>query len=917
MAVALSSCHAPTRDSPRSCSLYTPRHGAGHASRATPSLRTTRTDPDLGLDDFDFSYLDAKATWGVFTEKAELDSPGPPCDQHHHLSKPGDLAIPSIKVDGEADPPTEKVTSPGPRPFQKWMRSLHKRAMQSMPDQVDQVESLESPSNGGAYSRPRLLTRKSSSGSSFAFITEVHSASISLASASLMAPKQRRLARSSHGWTERSSRASTPAPRFSEESYFDGANLTDDEAFERSLQRRRILEELLSTEANYISDVRFLMNVYITILASLPTQRKGLRQSINRNLNEIVELHQEMLGELHRSVPSTEFPVTEAQAPARHSLLNPTKRHHRWYSLDSVDEHRGGETKSQTTSSLTADPEIAAEVARIFGRRVHRFFIYEEYGAKYEMMIKDVASANEAIPGWESYQRGLEALAASLGSEHQHLDDSKKSLTVADLLVKPIQRVCRYPLLFSELLKYTPACDCPGSQMEIEGVLFRLREATAEINRATDDPDVKVCLERTWLLQDRLVYPSQTWDAVEGEYMVSLLYKDRLCLAIAEKGNHHYTIRLCISLNSVRVEEVDNGQGLQCHTAPFSWKLMFEYDCQLYEIIMTACNPKEEMEWRSRLTRTDPDQNFGLSEATPCDSMSLSIKSLGTIFGKPGTIARRVSIQRATTVGSKSPLCQVVLKNTTTVKDSLPTTSSSTIGRSQSLLTTNPRNTLAPALAERLRLEALLADIWSRESLPFPGMSSRSRSELLVRSSASTVMRKLSVASISSSFTKRSATTGSTTKSQDRSVIPRTSYGDTASRGDMDGAEAKLPMIKDEFKRSNTSLPHVPAHADSTANATQTGSMRRFKSAKSYEVLRRGEGLLTLGSPILRTASINSARQGSLSAKPLSTCTAANDTVIERTQHPTTQTTKPGKKWARVKTINRGFKASGLRSLFR
>ena len=38
-------------------------------------------------------------------------------------------------------------------------------------------------------------------------------------------------------------------------------------------------------------------------------------------------------------------------------------------------------------------------------------------------------------------------------------------------------------------------------------MLVRLREATAEINRATDDPSVKARMEKTWLLQDRLVFP--------------------------------------------------------------------------------------------------------------------------------------------------------------------------------------------------------------------------------------------------------------------------------------------------------------------------------------------------------------------------------------------------------------------------
>ena len=157
---------------------------------------------------------------------------------------------------------------------------------------------------------------------------------------------------------------------------------------------------------------------------------------------------------------------------------------------------------------------------------MNRFFIYEEYGAKYELMIKDVASAHRTMPRWQSCQKGLEVLAASLGSMEKQEDASKKSLTIGDLLVKvsagssgsgvivaddlqPIQRVCKYPLLFAELLKYTPVVDCPYSNMEIENTLIRLREATAEINRATDDVRVKSVLEKTWILQDRLVLPNQ------------------------------------------------------------------------------------------------------------------------------------------------------------------------------------------------------------------------------------------------------------------------------------------------------------------------------------------------------------------------------------------------------------------------
>lgn len=69
--------------------------------------------------------------------------------------------------------------------------------------------------------------------------------------------------------------------------------------------------------------------------------------------------------------------------------------------------------------------------------------------------------------------------------------------------------MCRYPLLFAELLKQTPVCDCPDSHVEIDKVLGRLREMTGEINKATNDPRMKATMEKTWILQDRLFLNGQ------------------------------------------------------------------------------------------------------------------------------------------------------------------------------------------------------------------------------------------------------------------------------------------------------------------------------------------------------------------------------------------------------------------------
>lgn len=76
--------------------------------------------------------------------------------------------------------------------------------------------------------------------------------------------------------------------------------------------------------------------------------------------------------------------------------------------------------------------------------------------------------------------------------------------------------------------------------------------------------------------------------------------------------------------------------GLQCHTAPYSWKLVFLCDHQLYEIILTACTPKEEVEWRTRLGNQQTNEGQDQMQPATFGLLSLNIKTLGAVFRKPG-----------------------------------------------------------------------------------------------------------------------------------------------------------------------------------------------------------------------------------------------------------------------------------------
>lgn len=91
-----------------------------------------------------------------------------------------------------------------------------------------------------------------------------------------------------------------------------------------------------------------------------------LRASINRNLNDIVELHEDLLGELHRVVPHSEYTQTTAEL----TIKTPRHTHHRWRSLDAVPEHIGGTAWLQKIPGMTAEPKVAADVAKVFGKKV-------------------------------------------------------------------------------------------------------------------------------------------------------------------------------------------------------------------------------------------------------------------------------------------------------------------------------------------------------------------------------------------------------------------------------------------------------------------------------------------------------------------------------------------------------------------
>lgn len=150
------------------------------------------------------------------------------------------------------------------KPFHRWIKTLQRRAQRPRHRRSRGCSAHAREAFPGflqdSFSPPGH--RKSSSDSSFGYVAAVRSASVSVSGSAMTRSRRNTMRSSCHARTDRGSRASTSGPRLSEDSMcYERPSALDPAVKERLLQRRRVIEELISTEESYIGDIKFLMNV--------------------------------------------------------------------------------------------------------------------------------------------------------------------------------------------------------------------------------------------------------------------------------------------------------------------------------------------------------------------------------------------------------------------------------------------------------------------------------------------------------------------------------------------------------------------------------------------------------------------------------------------------------------------------------
>ena len=455
--------------------------------------------------------------------------------------------------------------------------------------QVLSPEERESNQSRFAHSLPKghLGHHKRTSNTSSGYVETLQTASFSNASFSI-APRSYRKGRSSDTRANRSS-----GVRYSVDSdRAVGRPSLDEQATARARKRGQILHEILSSEESYLADLRALSSLFSTLLPSVTNLSARARSSTQRTLHDIVQLHADIVHDLHQI---SCFPVCQGQKHDSTLRRLAAKTHLKRHSLDigspSRARHGNHDHRSSTDSALHrleflyAEPVKAAEYALLFRRYMPRFLVYEEYCSNHEIMLRELGVTQRSLPYWQVFETGVEALTRSLRAIDQRRGNSRRALTVGDLLIAPVQKVTKYPLLFADLHKSTPVIDCPDAQSGVDSTLQQFRELVKEINQAKDDPTIREKVRKRWLLQDRLefvdavlspgqfrslghpilcgvlhiAYQSRT--GIAGGYAMCVLFATHLVIAIPIRHGRKFEVISVVYLPDLSIVSTEDGRG--------------------------------------------------------------------------------------------------------------------------------------------------------------------------------------------------------------------------------------------------------------------------------------------------------------------------------------------------------------------
>ncbi|KAK9897599.1 hypothetical protein P389DRAFT_59231 [Cystobasidium minutum MCA 4210] len=239
------------------------------------------------------------------------------------------------------------------------------------------------------------------------------------------------------------------------------------------------LLEFVNSESGYTADLTDLVEVHFSLLSFARFVTEEQRKIIIRDAARLLDLHRRLqeklkrvdedLGWIREDDEQSDWnpPITPSTIDAE----SPTSE----YASVSAYTPASTTTSSRSPMSASASPKKSRSPARRFkssdatvldaARRISAIFANEAQNLSdaYRPFCSGHSEAMEAVkalstgtskPEWGAFESQCTAhLASRKRRNSTSYPSSSSRLHFADFLIKPVQRICRYPLLFGSLVK--------------------------------------------------------------------------------------------------------------------------------------------------------------------------------------------------------------------------------------------------------------------------------------------------------------------------------------------------------------------------------------------------------------------------------------------------------------------------------
>ncbi|KAG8799369.1 hypothetical protein FRC17_007150, partial [Serendipita sp. 399] len=283
---------------------------------------------------------------------------------------------------------------------------------------------------------------------------------------------------------------------------------------QHGIHRWHALMELVSTEEGYVKDLKILVRIYIAQLSSVVALETEAHSDIARNADELLRLHKKILRRLNKILEE--------------------------------EEVRGMRPKLPSETALQKLESAINKVASIFIKEASSFQLYEAFCAGHSHAL-DLIRQLQTQPEWDMYEKRCAVIVAdecangdkikspelapprrpaSPLSSRRHSTDvaptasilpKTSKFTMSDFLIKPIQRICRYPLMLAQLLvpgsspvpvavvssPFSSVGAMPTQGFEVQA-LDVMKQVAAKVDEARKKADVAV---KSKLLSERVSDP--------------------------------------------------------------------------------------------------------------------------------------------------------------------------------------------------------------------------------------------------------------------------------------------------------------------------------------------------------------------------------------------------------------------------